>query len=319
MTISQDPQAPLIVVCGATGIQGGSVIEALAESDKPYRFRGLTRDTNKPVAWALASRGVEMLQVDLKVENEPNVVEAFKGANISFVRLYVFIPKSYVDGLEFSQVVTNFWEHKNKQREIDEGQMLVRVSKTVGVSLLVWSGLESVSELSGGRLTHVFHFDSKAAVTRYAQEIGVPFVNVQAGQYASNYTQHWRPRKQADGSYAIKLPWNSDSVAPVIDMVADYGLFVREAIEEPVFGAGTEILTCGEMLSFRDAAAQLSQKEFAAQGRMPVIEVEDIRQSLIKYGYYGGKDIAPSLIHLARMPRTFAEFAKEQDWEAIID
>lgn len=86
MTISQDPQAPLVVVCGATGIQGGSVIKALAESDRAYRFRGLTRNASKPVAQALAQRGVEIFQVDLSVENEPSVVEAFKGANISFVR-----------------------------------------------------------------------------------------------------------------------------------------------------------------------------------------------------------------------------------------
>lgn len=139
--------------------------------------------------------------------------------------------------------------------------MLARVSKTVGVNLLVWSGLESPSELSNGKYTHIAHFEAKAAVTRYARDIGVPFVNVQAGCYASNYTRHWRPRKQLDGSYVISLPYRPDSVCPIIDMVADYGLFVREAIERPEFGAGTEVLTCGEMISFRDAVAQLAASE----------------------------------------------------------
>lgn len=139
--------------------------------------------------------------------------------------------------------------------------MLVRVSKTVGVDLLVWSGLESPNELSGGKYTHVAHFDAKAAVTQYAHDIGIPFVNVQAGCYTINYIEHWRPRKQDDGSYAIKLPYNLDDVCPIIDMVADYGLFVREAIEQPAFGAGTEVLSCGEMLSFRDAVAQLAKSK----------------------------------------------------------
>lgn len=115
MTISQDPQAPLVVVCGATGIQGGSVIDALAESDRGYRLRGLTRDASKPIAQALARRGVEVIQVDLSVENEPMVVKAFQGANISFVRSILRISSI---SIWLSQVVTNFWEHQDKARVI---------------------------------------------------------------------------------------------------------------------------------------------------------------------------------------------------------
>lgn len=33
---------------------------------------------------------------------------------------------------------------------------------------------------------------------------------------------------------------------------------------------------------------------------------------------YGKKDIGPSLEHLARRPRTWAEFVREQDWDAIL-
>lgn len=87
MTISQDPSAPLVVVCGSTGIQGGSVINALAESDKKYRLRGLTRDNTKTIAKELTVRGVEITKVSLSVGNEENVKKAFKGANIIFVSI----------------------------------------------------------------------------------------------------------------------------------------------------------------------------------------------------------------------------------------
>ena len=87
MTITQDISAPLVVVCGSTGIQGGSVIKGLAESNKPYRFRGLTRDTTKPSARKLADQGVEMFCVSLTVGNESEVRKAFEGANIIFVSL----------------------------------------------------------------------------------------------------------------------------------------------------------------------------------------------------------------------------------------
>jgi uncharacterized protein YbjT (DUF2867 family) len=85
MTITQDISAPLVVVCGATGIQGGSVIKALAESDRPYRVRGLSRDITKPSASKLTDQGVKMVEVSLTVDNRTAVRTAFEGANIVFV------------------------------------------------------------------------------------------------------------------------------------------------------------------------------------------------------------------------------------------
>lgn len=53
----------LITVFGATGNQGGSVIKhILADSalSKTFKIRGITRDTSKPAAQALAKQGVEL-------------------------------------------------------------------------------------------------------------------------------------------------------------------------------------------------------------------------------------------------------------------
>ena len=137
--------------------------------------------------------------------------------------------------------------------------MLVETAKAVGVDLLIWSGLEDVSKLSGGKFTMADPFDSKAAVTEYARKSGVPFVHVQAGFYTSNFTAgFFKPVKQANGSYILSTPY-PDTVYPIIDAEHDYGIFVREAIESPAFGAGTEILTCGELISIRDCMSQLAQ------------------------------------------------------------
>jgi len=212
MTISQEPSAPLVVVVGATGIQGGSVINALIESDKPYRLRGLTRDTSKPAARKLVDQGVEMVGVSIGTDNAKKVHQALEGASIVFG-------------------MTNFWDHTDKQREIDDGILMINAAKAAKVELFIWSGLMSVTEASGGKYTHVDHFDGKAAITAYGRQSGVPFVDVQAGMYASNFTGALAPRKQADGSYAIALPFGPETVVPVIDMVSDYGLFVRQAIE----------------------------------------------------------------------------------------
>jgi len=70
-------------------MQGGSVIKALAESDKPYRIRGLTRDPSKPAALKLKAQGAELFSVSISVENADMVHKAFEGANIVFVSHFI--------------------------------------------------------------------------------------------------------------------------------------------------------------------------------------------------------------------------------------
>ena len=56
----------LLTVFGATGLQGGSVINYVLqhpELSKTYRLRGITRDVSKPAAAALKEKGVEVVMV----------------------------------------------------------------------------------------------------------------------------------------------------------------------------------------------------------------------------------------------------------------
>jgi len=129
------------------------------------------------------------------------------------------------------------------------------------VDLLIWSGLNSVTKTSGGRFTLVDHFNSKAAVTEHARNSGLPFVHVQAGFYASNFKGGFEPRKQPDGSYILAVPCRPSAAFPAIDVVQDYDIFVREAIESPAFGADTEILSCRELIPIRDSISQLAESK----------------------------------------------------------
>lgn len=56
----------LLTVFGATGLQGGSVINYVLqhpELSKTYHLRGITRDVSKPAAVALREKGVEVVKV----------------------------------------------------------------------------------------------------------------------------------------------------------------------------------------------------------------------------------------------------------------
>ena len=56
----------IVVVFGATGVQGGSVIKSLQNDPvtaKQFKIRGITRDPFKPAVEALKKQGVECVTV----------------------------------------------------------------------------------------------------------------------------------------------------------------------------------------------------------------------------------------------------------------
>ncbi|KAJ7126446.1 NAD(P)-binding protein [Mycena crocata] len=304
MTISQDPAAPLAVLVGITGLQGGSVARTLIESDRPYRIRGLTRDATKPAAQAFAAQGVQIVSVSLTIDNARKVREAFENADIAFL-------------------VTNFNEHLDKQREISEGRMLIDIAKAVGVKLLIWSGLESLSVLSGGQYPRVGFFDSKSEITGYARQSGVPLAVVEAGYYATNvFEASYALRKQPDGSYVFGLPVPATTEVPVIDVAHDYGLYVRAAIENSALGAGAEVLS-GKLISFGEMVSkfsvsgkkityvELDRDAFIEMTQMPDYGpmLADMFQAFAVHGYYGPKKMTDESL-LARKPRSWSDFLR---------
>ncbi|KAF7348434.1 NmrA domain-containing protein [Mycena venus] len=315
MTITQDSSAPLVVVVGATGIQGGSVIKALAESNKPYRIRGFTRDVTKPVSQALIAKGVEVVTVSYVTDNVKEVFKAFEGANIAFL-----VTKG---------------EYFDAEREAAEGKMMIDAAKAAGVDRIVWSGLPSISKLSGGKYTHVIQFESKAVVTEYGRRSGVPFADIQAGYYASNLQIPGALlAKQADGSFAIRFPASPTALFPIIDAENDYGLYVRQALEAPTFprrlggafrriyhagGYGLSALSRCEKIMAQQITVEQFEKGFAEAGMPPhvVAVYSDAFQAVNEFGYYGGKTTS-SVDGLARTPRSWAEFAKTADWSKVL-
>lgn len=59
-------QKKVVTVFGATGTQGGSVIESIlgdSRASSQFAVRGITRDVSKPKSKALAEKGVEVVAV----------------------------------------------------------------------------------------------------------------------------------------------------------------------------------------------------------------------------------------------------------------
>ena len=142
-----------------------------------------------------------------------------------------------------------------------------------GAKRVIWSGLQSIKEPSGGKYKNIDHFESKWQVTLYGRKrfrgTGVAFINVDAGAYASNFTNEMRalfaPQPKGDGTYVLKSPVSANVKMPIIDMENDYGLFVRHAIESNEYAQGGEILTASEMITLSDLVRQLSDGVYFKQ------------------------------------------------------
>jgi uncharacterized protein YbjT (DUF2867 family) len=73
----------LVTVFGATGYQGGSVVQSLLQNkDKAFSVRGITRNPDSENAKALAAQGVEVVKADGFVKDQ--LLEAMKGSVFVF-------------------------------------------------------------------------------------------------------------------------------------------------------------------------------------------------------------------------------------------
>src|ERR687893_611114 len=135
----------LIVVCGATGKQGGAVARSLL--DRGFRVRGLTLNPQKPEAQALADQGAEVVQGDM--EDRSDMDRVLEGAYGVFS-------------------VQNYWE-TGYDREVQQGKTVADATKVAGVQHYVYSSVGSAH-----RQTGIPHFDSKWEVEEHLRELDLP-------------------------------------------------------------------------------------------------------------------------------------------------
>ena len=234
-------------------------------------------------------------------------------------------------------MVTNYWEHADKAREIAEGKLMIDAASAVGVKLLLVSSEPSVTRLSHGRLNKVSHFDSKAEYSDYARSSGVPYVEIQVGGYMNNYATISRPRPAGDGTYILASTWKPELRMPLIDTYHDTGLFARLAIESEEFNKedGKVISAYGEWISVAEQVrimsevsgkqinyVQLSDEQMGSNMKsegMPQHVIDDMLEMFRFHEEYWGQTYTHSnRKNLARAPRTFKEYCKTENWNKIL-
>jgi uncharacterized protein YbjT (DUF2867 family) len=238
----------IIAVIGATGAQGGGLVRAiLADPERRFAARAITRKPDSEKAQALAALGAEVVAGD---SDAPASLErAFAGAYGAFC-------------------VTNFWEHFSPERELAQAAALARATRRAGVSHVVWSTLEDTRRwvpLDDARLPTLMgkykvpHFDAKGEADAIFAAEAAPTSYLLAAFYWDNFIHFGMgPRKGDDGSLVLALPLGGIKLPGIASGDIGgcaYGLFLRGTST-----VGERVGIAGEVLSGAEMAATFARR-----------------------------------------------------------
>jgi uncharacterized protein YbjT (DUF2867 family) len=286
-------QSKLVLVTGATGKQGGSVVEALLT--RGHRVRALTRNPASPAAKRLRQQGVEIAVGDFA--DHDSLVRAIRGADAVFA-----MSTPYEQGAE---------------KETAQGITITDAAKAAGVAHFIYSSVASAN-----RATGISHFDGKYAVEEHLQASGVPYTIVAPVFFMENLLAPWMLAGLRQGKLAMALP-ASRSLQQIA--VADIGAFVAAVIERSgtVFGRRFDI--AGDELTGGEAAAILSKvtgREVHYEGFPPNVLRAQSEDMALMFEWFDSTGYAADIKSLRRdfsdvKWHTFEEWARNQDWSGL--
>ncbi|GJC80813.1 nmrA-like family domain-containing protein 1 [Colletotrichum liriopes] len=279
----------LITVFGATGNQGGSVIDCILADvtlSKEFKIRGITRNISKLAAQELVKKGVEVVVADMM--SKQSLQKALQNSHTVFL-------------------VTNYWETHGTTDEVTQGKNVADVSKDLGVQHLIFSSSLNVTKTSKGCLTHLPHFDGKADIEEYIRDSGIPATFFLAGYFMSNLETFLQ--KAEDGSLTWALPTGKDAKFPLIAINEDTGARILGA--EGYYTAGQILDIISEEGGKKTQLIQLDEETY--KSFIPPNTAQEILETHLlneKPGYYNGEGLEKSHRILEDKLVDFKEFVR---------
>ena len=216
-----------ILVIGATGAQGGSVVRHLLARGE-FAVRALTRNPEAGGAQQLRVLGAEVVAGSL--DDRASLRAALKGVYGCFG-------------------VTNYWEHRD--RELEHGKNLINAVAGSTVEHFVFSSLPAMREISNGEL-NVPHCDQKHILEVYTKSMGIPSTFVHVAFYYDNFFSFFPPQKGPDGTYHFGFPQGDTPLAGVA--AEDIGGPVAAIFADPAEYVGTTVGIVGDDLPGQEYA-----------------------------------------------------------------
>jgi uncharacterized protein YbjT (DUF2867 family) len=220
---------PLVTIVGVLGKQGRSVANTLLQSGR-YRVRGLTRRVDSPEALGLAAQGAELVNLSLEPGNKKAFVEAFRDSDGVFLLTPGIVPPA------------------NYEAEL--GKQLADAAVEAGVRHVIFSSLENVDKITGGKM-FAPHFTDKAKIEEYIRMLPVTSSFIYMAFFYTNLMEFYPPAMKGDTLvFPIYLP--QDFRAPFVDPLTATGPAVLEIFSNPGQYAGKSLPVIGDMISPRE-------------------------------------------------------------------
>ncbi|MCJ1377824.1 hypothetical protein MMC17_000920 [Xylographa soralifera] len=253
----------ILAVFGATGQQGGSVINYVLDDpvlSQKYKIRAITRDVNSEKAKQLKEK-VEVVEGD--VLNRASLEIALTGANTVFA---MTTPSFGPDGLGI---------------EYNSGKTIADVAVEKGAEYIIFSTLPPVKEISGGKYTKITPFDAKAKAEQYIRGLPIKSAFYLPGYFMENFHLQslFTPQEASDGTWVLARHVSPKTQFPLIDAVGDTGKFVGAILAETDRYEGNTFCAATALYSLEEIVAIMSK----ATGKTVVykqIPLEEFKKSL---------------------------------------
>lgn len=301
-----------LVVFGATGLQGSSVIDFVLshpQLSKEYAVRAVTRDATKTAAQQLRTRGVEVVTGDADIPDSLPAVLA--NAHTVFI------------------VTLTVYDDQLEERELRQTKAMADASVNAGAQYLIYSTMLHAKGLYGQKVPA---FDSKAEAENYIRSLPVKSAFFAPGMFMQNFLSHQAlyPIAGQPGVYAFANFISGDTEVPFIEARADTGKFIGAILASPERYVGRTLCAATRMYSYNEAAdiitrvtgrkamyIQLSEEEWAGSVDPTV---SGSRVAMFKFienpGYYGeesSEKVNWASKQVAERLTTFEEFVRRNN------
>ncbi|GGQ86248.1 NmrA/HSCARG family protein [Couchioplanes azureus] len=288
-------QGRIILVTGATGLQGGATARALLS--RGWRVRAMTRDLTSESAQRLAADGAELIQADLNDEHA--LAQAMTGAYGVF-SVQTFMTAAGLGG------------------EVRQGKAVARAAKKAGVAHVVYTSVGGADRTSG-----VPHFDSKWAIERELADLGVPTTVLRPTFFMDNFAAHGP--EVVEGELVLRLALEPDTRVQLI-ATEDIGAVAAEAFGDPERYIGRAVELAGDELTATEIAQTLGRAA-GLPGRFEQLSLADVAGNpYIPYSHEialmfewfqkaGYRADVPALRAQHPQLKTFASWLQAIDWK----
>jgi uncharacterized protein YbjT (DUF2867 family) len=244
---------PVVFVCGATGNQGGALIQHISEHGKVH---AITRDPTSPVAQSLQSQGVSITEGSF--DNQESLKKSMSGCTTLFLNL--------------SPSFTN------PTAEIEQAKQVLAIAKEVGVQHIIYT-----SALGTNNPEALKHWDPKSlvAATLLAKKVIEDEVRdtgfktwtiLRPGNFMVNYlfplVQMYNGLVET-GNFTTA--YSKDTLLPMVDP-NDIGKFAAAAVLDPIKFNEKEIEIASQLMGIEEVLKDISH---AAGKEMKVVYLSE--------------------------------------------